>query len=177
MEELAATLSGGSPKPQARPRSLPVRWRKPAAIHASPTDFASHPPFPSHPRERGSVGRPRRKPAEEPRAGRTIRKLRAAAFPLHHPLFAYAPRAGKDRGEMTVLHFLVARPYIGGVGACSDYGDKRARNKRTGPGCDSRRLHQLLPSALSAELRGADQHRQTSKGVLLSLGLTHRSGS
>jgi len=26
-----------------------------------------------------------------------------------------------------------------------DYEDKRARNKRTGPGCDSRRLHQSSP--------------------------------
>ncbi len=37
------------------------------------------------------------------------------------------------------------RAYIGGVRTCSDYGDKRACNKRTGPGCDSRRLHQFLP--------------------------------
>ena len=34
--------------------------------------------------------------------------------------------------------------YIGFAGACSGYGDKRACNKRTGPGCDSRRLHQPL---------------------------------
>ena len=48
-----------------------------------------------------------------------------------------------------------------------DYGDKRARNKRTGPGCDSRRLHQSS-SGLSPELCGADQHRQTCKGVAFS---------
>ena len=33
----------------------------------------------------------------------------------------------------------------------------------------------ILPPGIAGQY-GADQHRQTSKGVLLSLGLTHRSG-
>ena len=37
-----------------------------------------------------------------------------------------------------------ALTYIAFAGARSGYGDKRACNKRTGPGCDSRRLHQPL---------------------------------
>ena len=46
--------------------------------------------------------------------------------------------------DRPVIPFAGLRPYIGPVRACPDYGDKRARNKRTGPGCDSRRLHQHL---------------------------------
>src|SRR5439155_6525242 len=44
-----------------------------------------------------------------------------------------------------VLQSATHLAYIGRVRIRPDYGDKRARNKRTGPGCDSRRLHQTLP--------------------------------
>src|SRR5579862_4896776 len=59
----------------------------------------------------------------------------------------FAPRSGGRRRpdpspRQPVLQSATARPYIGLVRTRPDYGDKRARNKRTGPGCNSRRLHQ-----------------------------------
>lgn len=48
--------------------------------------------------------------------------------------------------------------------ASAVYGDKRACNNQTGPGCDSRRLHQSLFRSLGGE-HGADQDRRMGKDV------------
>jgi hypothetical protein len=50
------------------------------------------------------------------------------------------------------------------VSASAVYGDKRACNNQTGPGCDSRRLHQSSSAALGGE-HGADQDRRMGKDV------------
>jgi hypothetical protein len=51
------------------------------------------------------------------------------------------------------LEAVTVAPILSVPGLAPDYGDKRACNKRTGPGCDSRRLHHFFP-ALSAGERG-----------------------
>jgi GntR family transcriptional regulator, transcriptional repressor for pyruvate dehydrogenase complex len=57
----------------------------------------------------------------------------------------------------------VAGPFSSGNG---DYGHKRARNKRIGPGGGTRRLHQNPHLGIM----GPKQDRRTSKGVMLCLG-------
>src|SRR5665213_4437542 len=65
--------------------------------------------------------------------------------------------------------------YMKRVRITPDYGDKRARNKRTGPGCDSRRLHQFLPPALSAGPEGPISIDRRLNALLFP-GVAHRFG-
>lgn len=53
------------------------------------------------------------------------------------------------------------------VFAQADYGHKRARNTRIGPGGGTRRLHQ---TSFILGIMGSKQDRRTSKGVMLCLG-------
>ena len=51
------------------------------------------------------------------------------------------PLAGHISAAVALAHG-TPRPYIGLVRGNSDYGDKRTRNTRIGPGGGTRRLHQ-----------------------------------
>src|SRR6266478_6264442 len=55
-----------------------------------------------------------------------------------------APSVVGNQPIHPVLHLFTPSPYIKAVRVRPDYGDKRLRNKRTGPGGGTRRLHQML---------------------------------
>ena len=87
-----------------------------------------------------------------------------------------APFALRERFFAFVLLSESRSAYIGRVRTRPDYGDKRARNKRTGPGCDSRRLHQPYPPrVIGGAFMGPISIDRRLK-ALLSPGVAHRFG-
>src|SRR5215469_15066931 len=85
-------------------------------------------------------------------------------------MFRLAWKPGKARGFRR-LQFLTRTTYIPLVRACPDYGDKRLRNKRTGPGGGTRRLHLRSPDDDFGLLwRGRNRIDGRVKAVL-SLGM------
>jgi hypothetical protein len=65
----------------------------------------------------------------------------------------------KDPRDSRPLQILISPAYIGIVRARPDYGDKRLRNKRTGPGGGTRRLHRAASREKSeARIRISEGH-------------------
>ena len=110
-------------------------------------------------------------------ASRSPTALQPATLKPASPDQAASPKSGHgsegDRREAAPrtsgLELLQLRPYLASVPW--DYGDKRARNKRIGPGGGTRRLHQ---TSLVGGTMGPKQDRRTSKGVSFRSVRYHR---
>ena len=112
--------------------------------------------------------RPRRK-RQAPHQVETKTRRMGHHLPSGNPRLLTCVTCIRSPDGTTGLELLQPSPYL--WRAFRGYGDKRARNKRIGPGGGTRRLHQ---TSLVGGTMGPKQDRRTSKGVSFRSVRYHR---